>query len=237
MAYMQDYLLDIGTSGITDLRAQLFDTVGVAVGSAITTLFTDLGGGFYLWHYTAFPDGHRGGVKVYSNAAPTVPLVMGSINPEELNTDPLLSDVPDSYAEGTAGFALGTLESLSNRIGAGRITVVSPVAQSGQISLIQGDDYTLALGRALSWTENSSGWPTLTGSTITLEVEDGALIATGSIVVGTGSSKQVRVELTSAQTDLLPLGELRYCLVATFGTSRVTLARDKCIVSDREDGE
>lgn len=90
MAYTLDFSLDLGpaNTSLADLRAQLVDTAGSNTGSAISTGFTEIGGGKYLWHYTGFPDGHRGGVKFYRNAAPSVILAFSSINPEEAeNTD------------------------------------------------------------------------------------------------------------------------------------------------------
>ncbi len=84
MTYTLDISLSLGTgkAGLTDLRAQLVDTTGAAVGSAIATGFTEIGSGCYLWHCTAIPDGHRGGVKFYSAATPGTILAFGAINPE-----------------------------------------------------------------------------------------------------------------------------------------------------------
>jgi hypothetical protein len=85
MAYTLDISLALGSakSGLTDLRGQLVDTAGSNVGSAISSGFTEIGAGNYLWHYASFPDGHRGGVKFYSNAAPSTTLAFAAINPEE----------------------------------------------------------------------------------------------------------------------------------------------------------
>jgi len=87
MAYTLDFSINLGAAGagLTDLRAQLVNTSGANVGSAVSTGFTEIGtaSGFYLWHYTAMPDAHRGGVKFYSNAASSVVLAFMAINPEE----------------------------------------------------------------------------------------------------------------------------------------------------------
>lgn len=98
MSYTLDFSLNLGTAyaGKTDMRAQLVDTTGANVGSAVSTGFTEIGtsSGFYLWHYTAIPDAHRGGVKFYSNAASTTILAFASINPEEAEyTDSKISAV------------------------------------------------------------------------------------------------------------------------------------------------
>ena len=106
MAYTADFSLALGpaNTGIADLRAQLVDTAGVSVGGAVSTLFTEIGTGFYLWHYTAFPDGHRGGVKFYSNAAPATILAFTAINPEELeNVNAKLSTLSASAATAIDG--------------------------------------------------------------------------------------------------------------------------------------
>lgn len=122
MAYTLDYSLGLGVSkaGLTDLRAQLVDTSGADVGSAVSTGFTEIGSGYYLWHYTAFPDGHRGGVKFYSNAASATILAFIAINPEEsenasTNADKLLGR---NLAGGSDGgrTVRDALRALRNRI-------------------------------------------------------------------------------------------------------------------------
>lgn len=73
-------------AGRTDLRAQLVTTAGVDTGSAITTGFSaDMvsGRGQYLWSYAAMPDGHRGGVRFYSNAAAAASAVTRSVTAED----------------------------------------------------------------------------------------------------------------------------------------------------------
>ena len=87
MSYILDYALSLGQGnvGLTDLRAQIVDTAGVASGSAIATGFSEIGSGFYLWHAVTIPDGHRGGVKFYSAADPTTILAFSAINPEEID--------------------------------------------------------------------------------------------------------------------------------------------------------
>lgn len=85
MAYTLDFAIAVGPAktGIVDFRAQLVDTVGGSVGASVSTGFTEIGSGFYLWHYASVPDGHRGGVKFYQNATPATILAFTSINPEE----------------------------------------------------------------------------------------------------------------------------------------------------------
>jgi hypothetical protein len=79
MSYTAAYVIPLDTAGLT-LSAQLVDTAGVNVGSAVTTGFVDLAGGFYGWAYGGFPDGFRGYVKVLNGA--TV-LAAVAVNPED----------------------------------------------------------------------------------------------------------------------------------------------------------
>lgn len=67
-------------TGLT-LKAQLVDTVNANVGSEVTTGFQEIGNGLYMWYYTAFPDGFRGGVT-FKDAADNVKAFV-DINPEE----------------------------------------------------------------------------------------------------------------------------------------------------------
>lgn len=105
---------------------------------------------------------------------------------------PLASSVPGSFASGTAGNALG-------RIGPADITVVSPVSESGDITIVAGDSYVTAKGTALSWT--SSDFPDLTGATLSFLVD--TLEAT-PVCSNPGEAEQtITVELTAEQTATL----------------------------------
>ena len=81
MAYTLSITLALGAgqTGLT-LSAQLVDTAGANVGSAVTSGFVEIGGGNYLWTYAAFPDAFRGGVKF---SAASVLKAFAGINPEE----------------------------------------------------------------------------------------------------------------------------------------------------------
>lgn len=84
MAYVLDFSLALGTSktGLT-LAAQLVDTAGADVGAEVTSGFTEIGQGYYLWHYASIPDAHRGGVKFYESSVPGTILAFAAINPQE----------------------------------------------------------------------------------------------------------------------------------------------------------
>ena len=84
MAYTLDFSLALGSSktGLT-MAAQLVDTTGTNTGSEITSGFAEIGQGFYQWHYAAFADSFRGGVKFYEDGQTGTILGFAAINPEE----------------------------------------------------------------------------------------------------------------------------------------------------------
>jgi hypothetical protein len=126
------------------------------------------------------------------------------------------------------GYASRTLTST------GTITVVGPVATSGAVTIVHGDDYSASDARQLDWT--ATDWPDLTGATITLHFAGANgyhVDITGSVVASTPTSPQkVRVALTSAQTTLLPVGAHRFDVSAALAVSArvVTLVRDSFTV-------
>ena len=83
MSYALTYNLALGSgkAGLTDLRAQLYDSTGTDVGAAISTGFVALGSGNYSFTAAAIPSALRGGIKFYSYAAAQVILVASAITP------------------------------------------------------------------------------------------------------------------------------------------------------------
>lgn len=78
------YALDPTYTGAS-LRAQLYSSTNVAVGSAISTGFYERAGAQGVFaHAMSVPDDHVGWCDVYDNAAPSVVLVSFPINPREL---------------------------------------------------------------------------------------------------------------------------------------------------------
>jgi len=115
-------------------------------------------------------------------------------------SDPLLNTVPGSYAAGSAGYALG-------RIGVGEVTAVVPVASNGDITLIAGDDYLDADGRALQWTDTGLTWPTLSGGTVAF------IAASFSKAMTIVDATHVKLELTDSET--AALRSKRFAIVFT----------------------
>lgn len=83
MAYTLDFAISLGSAntGLT-LAAQLVNTSGTNTGNEVTTGFTEIGNGHYLWHYASIPAGHRGGAKFYEDGESDI-LAFSAINPEE----------------------------------------------------------------------------------------------------------------------------------------------------------
>ena len=139
-------------------------------------------------------------------------------------SDPLLNLVPGAYASGTAGYILGS-------INPAQVTVTSPVATDGtSISIIRGDDYRNADGRALTF--SGATWPTLTGGAVALIVDvNGTPTSYAGVITG---AQSCYVELTDTQTALLTPGAYDYDLQATLAGvdgSVITLVQGLLLVS------
>lgn len=135
--------------------------------------------------------------------------------------DPLLNAVPGAYAQGTAGYILGS-------INPAQVTITSPVAADGtSITIVRGDDYLLTDNRALTFT--GSTWQTLTGGSVTLKVN---FAGTVTSYAGTVTGAQAcYVALTDAETAAMPLGTYDYDLEAVLSNASViTLVQGSLLV-------
>lgn len=136
--------------------------------------------------------------------------------------DPLTNTVPGTYAQGTAGYILGS-------INPAQVTIVSPVSSDGTaITVLRGDDYLLTDNRALTFT--GSTWPSITGASIALKVN-----FAGTILSYTGTvtaADSCYVELTDTQTGAMATGTFDYDLEATLSNgSVVTLVQGQALVT------
>jgi hypothetical protein len=218
MAYTLLIPINLGASqtGLS-LKAQLFAD-GVAVGSEITTGFTEDGMGDYSWKYAGFPDDFRGIVKFYTGTLPSGYKARAAINPEEAEN----SDIKTSEVEGGGGGS----DSLQRTAA---IRVSDQQADSDDIYLTSGDSYSTANGRALHFLDVKSLWPDLDAGTVNFYVQDSVIQA--EVVEDTGNNKEVKVELSSTDTAELAVGKSRYSLrhildgtpdeVETLATGRV----------------
>jgi hypothetical protein len=112
------------------------------------------------------------------------------------------------------------------------LTVTSTVGLDGTtLTLVRGDDYKAADGRALQWTNAAGSWPNLTGATIQFTLQPHPLAAvtkTGVVDVATGAGQKVHVDLLAADTLTARPGEYPYDLQATLSNAdKVTLAQGR----------
>lgn len=105
---------------------------------------------------------------------------------------------------------LNAIKAKTDRIGTGTATLVAPVTRSGQVRIIQGDAYyNTDSGRALDWSDDT--WNVAETSTVVV-VLHGVI----TFVAERLSATQIRLELSSAQTLVLPVGN------AVFSVQEIT---------------
>jgi hypothetical protein len=104
------------------------------------------------------------------------------------------------------------------------------------LSIVQGDDYAAADGRALLFTSAGENWPDLASATLALKfiepvAETAALSVTATRTV-VGSVQHITAPLTAAQTQPLSAGTnvYDYALQATLSGRRITLKTGKVTV-------
>lgn len=109
------------------------------------------------------------------------------------------------------------------------ITVQSPVASSGTITIYQGDDYVAAEGTSIAVTVAVSGAPILTGATIRLKLDEATWTATACTSDGTDWT--ITFEPDATATAALSAGTRPYELEATLASGSVrTLSRGVFVV-------
>lgn len=182
--------------------------------SSFSVTYAENGGGFYTALTTAITD--QTGVWALASQA----MVNGVIYSDASELDVL----PDTGMTPTRAAKLDSL-------GAGSVTVQSPVTQTGDVTLYQRNDYAATEARSLDWTTTVDGqWPDLTGASIvfvarpsTGEPGEG-VYALGSVITPTGA-QHVRVEITAAATRNAKPGSQTYQVRATLGNGDIiTLA-------------
>ncbi len=143
--------------------------------------------------------------------------------------DPWTAEVPGDYEEGTAGALLPNLQGALTTLGARAVTIASPVAESGTVTLCAGDDYAAADGRAVTFAVAVEDVPSLTGATLKLKCAEATWTATGATSDGTDWS--IVFEPTAAQTAALTAERLAYKVEATLaGGNVLTLATGTLVV-------
>lgn len=109
---------------------------------------------------------------------------------------------------GDAETQMDAIQIATDQIGSANITVSSPIATDGDITLHQYDDYDADETRSLEWTNSNGDWgpDDITDATVEFVIRDYngviKLTADGIVVTPTGTQK-VRVELANDDTDVL----------------------------------
>jgi hypothetical protein len=187
------------------------------------TIFETLVSGHWTNYATPFQE--AGSTGVYAVAFPSLPAGVYLIIARQrlagapAETDPIIGS--DSAQWNGTSFITPS-------------NVLSNGTSNCNLLLVQGDDYFAADGRAIVWT--LANVPDLTGASISFTAQkrpqivttgSATITATGGVVVPSGASKLVQLELPSATTATFAIGANGYTyeLVATLASGHVvTLA-------------
>ena len=261
MSYTRYMTVNFGASrsALTTVGYQLFDSNNDASGDRITADIHNLGGGSYGALVT-IPDHFAGRIKwddtatsltaseeINDVALPTAPSGYGAtISTQDVrNAMGLAYTGTSNAASGSVDKTLTDILTATNTIGGGKIVHRGPVASDGHITIVRGDDYNVASGQPLEWTDTGGLWPTLTGASISFTarikqangtIGSVALTTTGTVVTGSGTNKKVRVEPLKASTASLAAGNRnhRFDVQATLATGEVVtlVMGDMTVIED-----
>ena len=126
--------------------------------------------------------------------------------------DPWSADIPGDYLEGQAGYLLPLMESKLAAIGAGQITVLSPVSESGTVAVVAGANYAAADGRAIVFTVPVANVPDLASATLELRTRVLSLTASSCAKDGDGENWLISFDASSQETALLIASTYEYQL-------------------------
>jgi hypothetical protein len=203
-----------------DSYARLGAPAGASIAADLAEIEAEtdaLGGAVTVGGYSAGQDPATLVLDVSAAAHNTAGTIGAKVNAAGGASDPLGNPVPGTYAQGSAGAALG-------RVGSGQIVTTSPVTAGGAVLLVRGADYNHADGQALVWTDPASAWPALVqGTIITFAVNRGQVMVAGSVVTAGPPNGQVMAEPTAAQTLTLAAGLVPYELLATLPSGRTVV--------------
>lgn len=124
-----------------------------------------------------------------------------------------------------------TANDIIARLGAGKVEVVSPISECGDVELLAGDSYTVADGRALSW--HSDTWPDLSGAVIRFIARSNYNNAESirTICAYNPTTKTITCELTTEQTASIPPGQHKFFISAVQADGdTLTLAKGELMV-------
>jgi hypothetical protein len=146
--------------------------------------------------------------------------------------------ITDHTTTDTFGWMMNEIKEKTDLITTGTVTVTTPVTSTNAIVLVQGDEYANADSRALSF--SSTGWPDLTGSTVTLTANEvrgtGTMSVSGTLSSVGGATQTIYFEPTAVQTAALTLGQDAYKFgvqaVLQTSSNRVTLITSYITVNE-----
>jgi len=151
--------------------------------------------------------------------------------------DPWTAELPGSYAAGTAGAVLPALDAAVSALGAGDVTVVSPVAAGGTITIEQSDSYPSALGRAITVAiADATHALALDGADCDVYLRGTQFTWTAASVTSTTTGWTVTWTPTIAQTTPLTLTRQAYKIIACYDNTAptaddaVTIARGTAVL-------
>jgi hypothetical protein len=146
-------------------------------------------------------------VSAWLPAASYAGYIYRRIGATQAATDPLVGILSTIEWNGSSAADLNTIIA---EFAEAIIVVTSPVATDGSISIVQGDSYTTANGRALTWTVATASLPDMTGADVSIGLatpanyvktgfETPALEVAGTISTN-GANTIFTIEFSAAQT-------------------------------------
>ena len=175
-------------------------------------------------------------MDLVANAVDAAAIATDAIDADALAASAVAEIADGVWDELLAGHAIaGSAGAALALLGTGTVTIVVPVAATGEVTVYEADDYFDADSRSLEWTDTTGAWPTLTGASIMFYVRapDGQKFnKAGTVIVGVGPNKQVRVELTNADTAILQTfpSPSQYRVRATLLSGHVVTLVDSTII-------
>jgi len=187
--------------------------------TVFTPALTDLGGGQYIAAYTPTVTGQHLWSGESSSGVPVTFEWTVTELPAAVDNDAIAAAV---LAAPVGGSTVADQLARISSIGDAEVTVTSPIASTGLVTLTPGDAYLAADGRSLLWSSN--GWLGLTGATLVWQVTVNRV--EHNYPASLLNSKTVELELTAEQTAAMVWrGVRRYELLAALPSgATVTLA-------------
>lgn len=181
------------------LRAQLRDTAGVAVGSLVSSGFSERGQGHYEWFYAAYPDGFEGAVDFTISGAPTVNVATVAVNN---------ADFGATTSTSVAAIAAAVWAYATRTLTQSAASVLAALTGSS-IAIRRGDTASVSLTGLGNITSRTKLWFTVKESEHDTDAAAKIQIVEGTGLVylngAAGSSGQGSITVTNATTGALTI--------------------------------